>query len=50
MAYTKIFHTVADGVANITLNCPDKANSFDREMSLEVIDALDKEVCAVLMA
>ena len=42
MNYTKIHYTVADGVATITLNRPDKLNSFDREMALETIDALDK--------
>jgi len=42
MAYQKIHFTVSEGVATITLNRPDKLNSFDREMSLEVIDALDK--------
>lgn len=42
MTYTKIHYTIADGVAIISLNRPDKLNSFDRQMSLEVIDALDK--------
>ena len=42
MAYEKILFTVADGVATITLNRPDKLNSFDRALSLEVIDALDR--------
>lgn len=42
MSYTKIRYTVADGIATITLNRPDKLNSFDREMALETIDALDK--------
>ncbi len=42
MAYKKIIHSVAEGVAAIKLNRPGKLNSFDREMALEVIDALDK--------
>lgn len=42
MTYTKILYTIADGVATITLNRPDKLNSFDREMALETIDALGK--------
>ena len=41
MTYEKIRFTIADGVATITLNRPDKLNSFDRAMSLEVIHALD---------
>lgn len=42
MAYNKIKYSIASGVATITLNRPDKLNSFDREMALETIDALDK--------
>lgn len=42
MPYSKIIYTVTDGVATITLNRPDKLNSFDREMALEAIDALDR--------
>ena len=41
MSNTKIRYTVAEGVATITLNRPDKLNSFDREMALETIAALD---------
>jgi 2-(1,2-epoxy-1,2-dihydrophenyl)acetyl-CoA isomerase len=41
MTYEKIRYGIADGVATITLNRPDKLNSFDRAMSLEVIHALD---------
>jgi 2-(1,2-epoxy-1,2-dihydrophenyl)acetyl-CoA isomerase len=44
MTYTKILFSVSDGLATIALNRPDKLNSFDREMSLETIHALD--VCA----
>ncbi len=54
MTYSKINFSIADGVATITLNRPDKLNSFDRGMSLEVISALDdckedKHVRAVLL-
>ena len=42
MTYEKIHFTIADGVAIISLNRPDKLNSFDRQMSLELIDALDR--------
>jgi 2-(1,2-epoxy-1,2-dihydrophenyl)acetyl-CoA isomerase len=42
MPYEKILFDVSGGVATITLNRPDKLNSFDRAMSLEVIDALDR--------
>lgn len=41
MNYTKTLLTIADGVATISLNRPDKLNSFDREMALETIAALD---------
>ncbi len=40
MAYTFIAWNVADGVATITLNRPDKLNSFNRAMALEMQDAL----------
>jgi len=42
MAYNLISFTVSDGVATISLNRPDKLNSFNREMALETIDALEK--------
>ena len=42
MPYSKIHFSIADGVAVITLARPDKLNSFDREMALETIEALDK--------
>ena len=42
MAYSKIIYAVAEGVATITLNRPDKLNSFDRAMALETIEALDQ--------
>ena len=41
MTYEKLLFTTADGVATLTLNRPDKLNSFDRQMSMEVIHALD---------
>ncbi|HRT53241.1 MAG TPA: enoyl-CoA hydratase-related protein, partial [Flavobacteriales bacterium] len=41
MTYEKILYSVTEGVAMIRLNRPDKLNSFDRAMSLEVIHALD---------
>lgn len=54
MTYSKILFSIADGVATIRLNRPDKLNSFDRELSQEVIQALDactadKSVRAVLI-
>lgn len=42
MNYEKIRFSVSEGVAMIVLNRPDKLNSFDRQLSLEVIDALDR--------
>ena len=41
MSYEKILYSIAEGVAEVRLNRPDKLNSFDRAMSLEVIHALD---------
>jgi len=42
MTYEKLLFTVADGVATLSLNRPDKLNSFDRQMSDELIHALDR--------
>ncbi len=41
MNYEKITISDSAGVRTITLNRPDKLNSFDRAMSLELIAALD---------
>ena len=41
MSYRTIRFTIANGVATITLTRPDKLNSFNREMALETIEALD---------
>ena len=40
MAYQTILFTVADGVARLTLNRPDRLNSFTVQMHEEVADAL----------
>ena len=37
-----IIYKIESGVAHITLNRPDKLNSFNRQMSLEPIDALEQ--------
>lgn len=42
MTYEKLLFANSNGVATLTLNRPDKLNSFDRQMSLEVIHALDE--------
>ncbi len=42
MQYESILFENTDGVAVITLNRPDKLNSFTVAMHLEVRDALDK--------
>lgn len=42
MTYEKLHFAVADGVATLSLNRPDKLNSFDRQLSDELIHALDR--------
>ncbi len=42
MSYESILYTVENGVAALTLNRPDRLNSFTQAMHLEVRDALDK--------
>ena len=42
MSYESIKFTIEDGVAVLTLNRPDRLNSFTQAMHLEVRDALDK--------
>ena len=42
MANTFILFSVENAVARITLNRPEKFNSFNREMALQLQDALDK--------
>ncbi len=42
MSYESIKLTIEDGVAVLTLNRPDRLNSFTQAMHLEVRDALDK--------
>lgn len=42
MAYEQIIYEVADGVATITMNRPDKLNAFTGTMMAEMIDAFDK--------
>ena len=55
MAYETILYEVADGVATLTLNRPDKLNSFNAAMHEEIRAALremrkDKSVRAMLLA
>jgi enoyl-CoA hydratase/carnithine racemase len=42
MSYTEIAYAVADGVATLTLNRPDKLNAFTGVMMAEMIDAFDQ--------
>ena len=41
MDFTEISYDVADRVATITLNRPDKLNAFTNRMLKEIIGALD---------
>ena len=40
MSYENILFTLADGIARLTLNRPDRLNSFTDAMHAEVRDAL----------
>lgn len=42
MSYEQIDYSVADGIATITLNRPEKLNAFTGVMMAEMIDALDR--------
>src|SRR5260370_37374008 len=42
MAYEQIIYEVADNIATITLNRPEKLNAFTGIMMNEMIDAFDK--------
>jgi 2-(1,2-epoxy-1,2-dihydrophenyl)acetyl-CoA isomerase len=42
MTYQTILLEIADGVGRVTLNRPDKLNSFTAEMHLELRDAIEK--------
>lgn len=42
MGYESIILTIDDGIARLTLNRPDRLNSFTAEMHREVRDALDR--------
>ena len=41
MAFEQIIYSVADGVATITLNRPEKLNAFTGKMMNEMIEAFD---------
>ena len=45
MNYENIKFQIKDGVALLTLNRPDKLNSFTQAMHLEVRSALDRNLC-----
>ena len=42
MSYQHIVFSLADNIARITLNRPDRLNSFNAEMHLELRDALTR--------
>jgi enoyl-CoA hydratase len=54
MAYEKVAYEVADGVATVTLNDPEKRNMLSAQMLLELVDAIktardSEEVRAVVL-
>src|SRR5216684_8286901 len=42
MAYEQIIYEVAENIATITLNRPEKLNAFTGQMMQEMIDAFDR--------
>ncbi len=42
MEYQEIEYTLSEGIANITLNAPDKLNAISRSMAIECLDAIIK--------
>jgi enoyl-CoA hydratase/carnithine racemase len=42
MTYTQILYSVADQIATITLNRPEKMNAFTGTMMKEIMDAFDR--------